>query len=225
MIKPQHPVGPAFERARNAEEAWRIQQIAALTDEQKREYKKRRIEEAGKLKEHRRQLEAQKQKKIETEKQKILSGRPEHNLNVPVAMRERARNLRAEAKAKVRVAIEMRASRERAQSAARERLDAYLKEAARQRLVQQKEQGRKDTAKLGKAFEKAKARVDGQQRQEQAKTSTAAPARQEFNKKASGQENQSLSRAFEKAKQRQDAQNQAQQTKTQQQSNPGRELR
>jgi hypothetical protein len=38
MKEPQHPPGPAFEDAREEREAWRRQQIAALTPEQRKQY-------------------------------------------------------------------------------------------------------------------------------------------------------------------------------------------
>jgi hypothetical protein len=165
MKTPEHGVGPAFDQARDADEHRRQQQIAALSADQRREYDRRKQDEDKKLDEHRRDLDAQKQKKIEIAKQDRLSGHLESNLNVPVHMRDQARQQRAERLARVGVEAEQKASMERAEKDSRERLGGYLNQAERDRRQQQKQQADKD-ASLTRAFEKAKARQVVQKQQE-----------------------------------------------------------
>ena len=164
MKTPEHDARPAFDHARDAAEQRRQQQIAALNADQRREYDQHKRDEDRKLDEHRSELDAQKQKKIETAKQDRLSGHPESNLNVPVQMRDQARQQRAEHMARLGVEAEQKASMERAEKDSQERLDGYLGQAERDRQQQQKQQADKD-ASLSRAFEKAKARQDAQNQQ------------------------------------------------------------
>jgi hypothetical protein len=56
MKSPDHPLRPAFDKAAAALEAWRKQQLAALTEAQKQEFRKRQTEAAKALREYSREF-------------------------------------------------------------------------------------------------------------------------------------------------------------------------
>jgi hypothetical protein len=65
MKEPQHPVGPAFERARNQIDHWRRQQITALTPEQRNQYENLQDD-------HERQIDAKDSELVAQEKSKTI---------------------------------------------------------------------------------------------------------------------------------------------------------
>ncbi len=193
--KTEHPVGYAFERAREPEEAWRQQQIAALTQEQRREYDRREQSEQKKLESEKQRIEAQKPQRIEAEKQSLLSGKPapelrpdSHKVQGQAIKQKKAQEL-------ARATVEQKSNTEieRTANEAEQRLDGYLHHAERQRTgrgqkdqtasrnFNQKAQDRSDDA-LARAFEKAK-------RQKQSRQNT-----QEKDTRVQGAQNQARNR-------------------------------
>lgn len=83
MKTPEHPLGPAFEKAADAIEAWRQQQIAALTDEQRRIFEdvRRKADERQKAKA--KELAARRQADIEAKMRKKLLETPLYELKMP----------------------------------------------------------------------------------------------------------------------------------------------
>lgn len=188
MKEPKHPVGPAFDRAREAEDAWRQQQIAALTQEQRREYDRRVQDEQKKLKAEKQRIEAQKPQRVEAQKQSLLSGKPAPELRM--LPRQAMKGQKAGVWAKVTVEQKSNAQVERAGIDARERLDGYLRHAERERGARrqqeqtarresnEKAQSRPDDA-LARAFQKAhRQQQQSQQRERAQQTQEQAHSRE-----------------------------------------------
>lgn len=210
MDEPRQSAKPEFNRASGATDdrdpvnAWRREQIAALTPEQRREYNDRVQDEARKSDERRRQLDAQKRQSIQTEKQSILSGRNSFDLNTPQRMRDPGRHRRAESLAVGRVEDRIKAEMERVRMEGDARLDGYLQQAERERREQAAERGRRDfnfsarDPSLKRAIDRARQRREQHGREQD---------RQEFNASA---RDPSLKRAFVRARQRQEQRGQEQ---------------
>jgi hypothetical protein len=153
-----HQAGPAFDKARDIQEAWRQQQIVALTQEQRQEYDRRVQDEQNKLESETQRIEAQKPQRVATERQTLLSGKPAPELsmikNDPMKQKKAGELAKAKVEQKSSEEIERRGKE------AEQRLDGYLSQAERQRTEQQqkgngqKEQSRSNKA-LARAFEKA----------------------------------------------------------------------
>lgn len=174
--KTEHPVGHAFDRAREPEEAWRQQQIAALTQEQAQEYDRRVQDEQKKLESETKRIEAQKPQRIVTEKQNLLSGKPAPELRPDSHMVQGQAMKQKKAGELAKASVEQKSNTEieRTANEAKQRLDGYLHHAERQRAgrgqknqtasrnFNQKTQNRSDDA-LARAFEKAKRQKQSRQ--------------------------------------------------------------
>lgn len=182
MNEPKHPVGPAFDHSRESEEAWRQQQIAALTQEQTLEYDRRVQDEQTKLEAEKRRSESQNPQRIEAEKQRLLSGKPAPELRM--LQGEAMKHKKAQELAKATVEQNANTQVERAGKDARERLDGYLREAERERgeHKQQEQTARRDFSEkaqnraddpLARAFQKAERQQQQSQQHERAQAQTA----------------------------------------------------
>ena len=186
MNDPKYPVGPAFDHAREAQNAWRQQQIATLTQEQTLEYDRRVQDERKKLEAEKRRSESQKPQRIEAEKQRLLSGKPAPELRM--LQGEAIKHKKAEELAKSTVEQNANTQVERAGKEARERLDGYLRQAERERgehkqqeqtarrdfneKAQNQEKNRADDP-LARAFQKAERQQQQSQQHERAQAQTA----------------------------------------------------
>ena len=186
MKEAKHPVGPAFDHAREKEEAWRQQQIAALTQNQAREYAHRVKDEQKKLETEKQRIEAEKPRQIEAEKQKLLSGKPAPDLRM--IQGDAMKNKKAGELAKAKVAQQSKTEIERANKESKDRQDGYLRQTERERVenkkqeqtasrdlkekAQNQEKNRNKDA-LARAFEKA------ERQQQQSQERTLAQATQE----------------------------------------------
>jgi hypothetical protein len=74
---PQHPVGPAFHHAADQTGAWREQQKALLTDQQRLAYNRFREQADEEKQLLRRQQEETLQQRVRDEKNRLLFARPE----------------------------------------------------------------------------------------------------------------------------------------------------
>lgn len=191
MKKPEHPVGSAFDHAREKEEAWRQQQIAALTQNQAREYDRRVQDEQKKLETEKQRIEAGKPQQIEVEKDRRLHGRDDPGLRM--LPNKKMKEQKAEDLAKSTVEQKANAQLERAGKDGKERLDGYLLQTERERAenkkqeqtasrdlkekAQNQEKNRNKDA-LARAFEKA----ERQQQQSQERTHAQATQDQARNR-------------------------------------------
>ena len=191
MKEPQHPLGTAFDKAGDPMEAWRQQQIAALTDQQRQAYDRIARDEERKKEAKAKELEARKQHHIVEEKRKLLLSKRDLALRMlPTRpMKER----RAEEMAKAIVEQRNTADIERVAHEGRETLDSHLRQSEQER--QKDEQRQQHSQGL----------------RENASDITQRPSHQEFNR-AAGQGQQQdrtrhdnvLARAFEKADRQQE---------------------
>lgn len=131
MKEPQHPLGTAFDKAGDPMEAWRQQQIAALTDQQREAYDRIARDEERKKEAKAKELEARKQHHIDEEKRKLLLSKRDLALRMlPTRpMKER----RAEEMAKAIVEQRNTADIERVAHEGRETLDSHLRQAEQER--------------------------------------------------------------------------------------------
>lgn len=85
MKDPQHPVKPAFDQAHDDKEAWRQQQIAALTDHQREQYHQLFEHQQRELEAKATQLDAHRKDDIADAMRKHLSpsGQPRHLMTGP----------------------------------------------------------------------------------------------------------------------------------------------
>tara|TARA_R110002072_G_scaffold211424_4_gene368981 strand:+ start:822 stop:1406 length:585 start_codon:yes stop_codon:yes gene_type:complete len=176
MKPPQHPLGPAFDRARSSDEQWRQQQLAALTPEQRKEYDRRTIAEQKQIEADRDRIAKEMPKRVETETQRLLSGRPAPELRPHQS--KTMKYLHAKKLAQGRVEQSAKVEIERKELAARDRQDGYLRQAEKDRQAQKQQPEKKVTQEfnkqaqkqhdnsLSRAFEKAKQRQDNQQEQD-----------------------------------------------------------
>jgi len=81
METPRHPIGPAFAKAADATEAWRQQQIAALTDEQRRIFEDARHKAEEREKAKAKDLEKRKQADIQEAIRNRLLAKPRPDLH------------------------------------------------------------------------------------------------------------------------------------------------
>ena len=183
MINPKHPAGSAFDKAGEKEEAWRQQQIAALTRDQRREFDRRAQDENKKLEAVRLRIEAQKPQRVEAEKQRLLSGKPSPELRpeLHMAQNQAMSQKNAESLAKTTVEQKSKAETQRSGIDARKRLDGYLRQTERERTehkqqdktvrqdFNEKAQDRGDDS-LTRAFQKA----ERQKQQSQQRTHVQA---------------------------------------------------
>ena len=185
MKEPQHPVGPAFDHSLDREEAWRQQQISALTQEQRRSYQQHEQNEQERLATERQNIEAQKPKRIETEKQQLLTGKPAPELRM--AQNEAMKQKKAGELAQAAIEQKSKTEFERAEKEMRGRLDGHLRHAEQARAESQRQDqktnrdfneqaktqeknrtsDRRDDA-LARAFEKAQRQQEQQRQQERA---------------------------------------------------------
>ena len=188
MKEAKHPVGPAFDHAREKEEAWRQQQIAALTQDQAREYDRRVKDEQKKLETEKQRIEAGKPQQIKAEKDRRLHGRDDPGLRM--LPNKKMKEQKAEDLAKSTVEQKANAQLERAGKEAKERLDGYLRQTERERAEQKKQEqtasrDRNEKAKnqekkrsddaLSRAFKKA----ESQKQQSQERSQTQSQQEQE----------------------------------------------
>lgn len=198
MKEPQHRPTPAFDQARDEREAWRKQQIAALTPAQRQDYERRDQNETKHVEAEKKRLDDTRRQRIEQDMLRRLND-PALKPNMSWSQRER----QARQAAITHVTNQDRATIERANHAKQERLDSYLRQAARERQEKAQshaEQGRKDFSEaardrtLKRAFDRAGDRKEPQHQRDQPQKSAA----REFDRAANPG---ALTRAFAKAKQ------------------------
>jgi len=145
-MKPQHPIGPAFDGAADRLAAWRKQQEAALKAEQRKEYARIQRLQNDKLREHDAKFQEDLHKLIDEEKRRLLLHKPEPALRMLPG--KPMKEARAEFLAKSNVNARHEAERKGMEEKFSQERDGYLHGAEQTR---QKEQAKPGT-NLSDAF-------------------------------------------------------------------------
>lgn len=206
MKTPEHPAGPAFEKAADAPEAWRQQQIAAMTETQRGLYERacRRAEDKEKAKAT--ELEKRKQADIQERMRQKLLAKPQLELHIAgkrTKITEVLANRLAEAYFQPGRPQDLNQFdmmvRQAAQAATREIEQEHKRE---YQAAQDRERHKLD--RLLRRFERGRERQP-QNRQDFARAAASGKAGADFRKAA---RDKALARAFAKVKGKQEQESQ-----------------
>ncbi len=211
MKEPRHPVGPAFEEAAGAKEAWRRQQIAALTENQRTLYDRACKESDERIRAKAAELEKRRQSDIDEALRKRRLPKPQLNLDP----RKRGSTLQ-ELLAKEHTAEQTGASKK---SAAAERFQAFADKQERlvvsaqvdrehkRELDQFKQQERNGLDSRLRDFEQAR-EITGAARDAMGKAGARDQARTDFARTGDAPappKSDAIARAIEKVRQKEKA--------------------